>query len=179
VLIVVLIATALVRAIEQTQLGRLLRARAASPVALVSLGVSSRVPAVLAFCVSAFIAGIGGGLIGPIFEEVGPGQFTTVPTSLLLVALLVLAGRDRRMRVFGVSLGAAFALQILPGYLNSATQEAWLNLLFGLSAILIATESSGIALPLPRRRARSSRPQTPFGVAPDAEHEPVGLGGAA
>jgi branched-subunit amino acid ABC-type transport system permease component len=179
VLIVVLIATALVRAIEQTQLGRLLRARAASPVALVSLGVSSRVPAVLAFCVSAFIAGIGGGLIGPIFEEVGPGQFTTVPTSLLLVALLVLAGRDRRMRVFGVSLGAAFALQILPGYLNSATQEAWLNLLFGLAAIVIATESSGIALPLPRRRARSSGPRTPFGVAPDAEHEPVGLGGAA
>ena len=181
VLVVLIVIYGFVRWIEHGQLGRLLRARADSAVALSCLGASTRAPAVVVFSISAFIAGIAGALIGPIFEVVGGDNFQTIPTSIMLVALLVLAARNTKVGTFGVAAGAAVGLVILPAYISNGNLQQWLTLLFGVAALEAAAASTGRAptrLLLDRLRAfrrtggRASGETNSTTVSP-AETEPA------
>src|SRR5439155_3441582 len=62
----VVAACALLVGIRRSPLGRLLRAMADSPVALSTGGMNVTVLRVLVFCISAFLAGLGGALLGPV-----------------------------------------------------------------------------------------------------------------
>ncbi|WP_188110708.1 ABC transporter permease subunit [Aeromicrobium ginsengisoli] len=132
----------LVRLIERGRLGQLLRSKADSPIALESLGVNIALLPLVAFCAAAFLAGIAGALLGPNIGVVSKGDFHTIPTSLLLVALLVLNGRERRIGSLGASLGAAIGLVVLPEYITSYDWLQGLNLLFGVLAVEAALAST-------------------------------------
>jgi ABC-type branched-subunit amino acid transport system permease subunit len=71
----------------KSRLGRLLRGYADSPQALLAHGANTRVTSVWVFCISAFIAGIGGALLGATTEAAGAVSFD-YNISLTLVAVL-------------------------------------------------------------------------------------------
>ena len=133
---------AFVRALERSRLGQLLRSKADSPEALEGLGVNNTALSSIAFCAAAFVAGIAGGLIGPIFGVVGSGSFETIPTSIMLVALLVIASHDKRIGTLGASIGAAIGLIVIPNYITSNTVLSCLDLLFGVAAVEAAVAST-------------------------------------
>lgn len=140
-LAVVVAGLLLVEAVWRTRLGRVLAALGDSPRAAVSLGV--RVPAarVLAFCLSAALAGAAGALLGPLF-----GALTNIGgtfgffQSLLWVSLLVVAGSTS---ISGAVL-AALLLVWVPHQFG-ATASEYQPLLFGLAAMLFAARAEGLA----------------------------------
>jgi branched-subunit amino acid ABC-type transport system permease component len=174
----------LVRLIERGRLGQLLRSKADSPIALEALGVNIALLPLVAFCAAAFLAGIAGALLGPNIGVVSKGDFQTIPTSLLLVALLVLNGRERRIGSLGASLGAAIGLVVLPEYITSYDWLQGLNLLFGVLAVeaALASTRSAKTRRTSRRAGRGDRlddqdaPSSPPGAP--APVTPASVGGS-
>lgn len=157
----------LVRLVERARLGQLLRAKADSPVALEALGVNVSLLPLAAFCVAAFLAGVAGALLGPTIGVVSANDFTTIPTSLLLVALLVLGGRDRRVGTLGAAVLGAIGLVVVPDYIPSYEVLQGLNLFFGVAAVEAAVASTRAVTS--RRRTRN-RPPAPGGAgAPSSD----------
>ena len=135
-LVVAVCAGAVVVALDRTRLGRLLRALADSPTALAMHGTSTNLLRLLVFCLSAFMAGIGGALIGSgttaVQAVAGFGPFE----SLIWLTVLVIAGRAP---IRG-ALVAAFLLSVAPAYLGSGFAEHQ-TIYFGLVAITAAVGS--------------------------------------
>jgi branched-subunit amino acid ABC-type transport system permease component len=131
-------AGALVVALQRSRLGLLLRALADSPTALATHGTSTNLLRVFVFCLSAFLAGIGGGLIGAGTTAVqaiaGFGPFE----SLIWLTVLVIAGRAP---IRG-ALTAAFLLSVAPAYLGAGFAEHQ-TIYFGIVALIAAISSSG------------------------------------
>ena len=129
---------AVVVALDRSRLGRLLRALADSPTALSMYGTSTNVLRLLVFCLSAFLAGIGGALIGAgttaVQAVAGFGPFE----SLIWLTVLVIAGRAP---IRG-ALVAAFLLSVAPAYLGSGFAQHQ-TIYFGLVAVAAAVASSG------------------------------------
>jgi len=137
-LVVAVAAGALVVVLQRTRLALLLRALADSPTALATHGTSTNLLRVFVFCLSAFLAGIGGGLIGAgttaVQAVAGFGPFE----SLIWLTVLVIAGRSP---IRG-ALTAAFLLSVAPAYLGSGFAEHQ-TIVFGLVALVAAVASSG------------------------------------
>jgi branched-subunit amino acid ABC-type transport system permease component len=193
VLIVVGICYLIVRLIERSRLGQLLRSKADAPQALEALGVSNSVLQTVVFCVGAFLAGIAGSLIGPIFGVVGETDFQTIPTSIMLVALLILGARNPRIGTLGAAIGGAIGLVVIPAYITSNTVLSCLDLLFGVAAVEAALAStrpirpSSRKIPFIRWPAQPSLAEVPgdpgtagisaasTGTAGEASHAPLGI----
>ena len=124
--------------VERSRLGRLLQALAGSPKALSTAGTSVNVTRLLVFCISAFFAALGGALIGPVTGSINGVTFPSF-TSLVLVAVLVIAGRG----LLRSAILAAAALIVVPAYIDNATLQEALPALFGVSAMLAAVASAG------------------------------------
>ena len=163
-LIVVALSAVLVMAIERARLGRLLRALADSPLALATHGTTVNITRVIVFCVSAFLAAIGGGLLAGQIGVVNADSFAAFQ-SLTLVAVLVVSGR----RPVSSSFLAAAALVIVPVYISNADVSTYLSLLFGLCALGI-----GVAAGAPQRTPSAELP-----TAPSRWHDRIAAGGAA
>lgn len=133
VLAFALASVALVVTVRRSRLGRLLRAMADSPLGLSTYGTNVTVVKVLVFCVSAFLAGIAGALVGPLSGSVGGIQFGTFQ-SLALVVVLVLQGRVGEVRA---AFGAVLLVNILPAYARGAANE-YSNVVFGLGVVAAA-----------------------------------------
>ncbi len=131
-------AIALVVLIERSRLGRLLRALADSPLALASHGTNTNTTRVLVFCISAFLAGVGGALSGPVFGTVAASSFPFF-NSLVLVAVLVVVGRG----TLRSAILATVTFFIVPVYVGNPTFNQVLPIVFGLLAVLTAAASSG------------------------------------
>ncbi|SHH04152.1 Branched-chain amino acid ABC-type transport system, permease component [Jatrophihabitans endophyticus] len=153
-LVVLAVAFVLVRLLERSRLGQLLRGKADAPQALEALGIRNSVLQTVAFSAAAFFAGLAGAVIGPIFFVVGVGNFPTIPTSIMLVALLVLGARNPRLGTLGASVLGAVGLVVLPQYIGNSTVLSCLNLLFGLAAVEAAVASTRALPPTSRARAR-------------------------
>lgn len=137
VLLFVIASAILVVSVKRSRLGRLLRAMADSPVALATHGMNVTVVKVLVFCISAFLAGLAGALMGPVTGQLSATSFG-VFSSLLLVVLLAL---QRPLSDIPAAFAAAAALIVVPSYIDSATLTQWLPVLFGLAAVGIAMAS--------------------------------------
>jgi ABC-type branched-subunit amino acid transport system permease subunit len=129
-LAIVAVAVVIVLAVQRAQLGRLLRGVADSPVALSTHGASISVTLVLVFCLSAFLAAIGGALLAPVTQYAASPDYAYF-TSLLLLAVHVIAGGGVVVSPFI----AAFILQVVPAYAESQTLTDYLPVIFGLSAL--------------------------------------------
>jgi ABC-type branched-subunit amino acid transport system permease subunit len=125
---------ALVAVVHRSRLGRLLRAMADAPIALTTFGVNLTVVKVTVFCISAFLAGLGGALYGPVIGQAAPTHFN-VFASLMLVVVLALQGPVGEHRA---AIGAALALIVLPNYVTSQSYNRWFPILFGTAAIAVA-----------------------------------------
>ena len=124
--------------IERSRLGRLLRALADSPLALSTAGTSVNVTRVLVFCASAFFAGVGGALMGPVTGSINGTSFPSF-ASLILVAVLLIAGSG----LVRSAVIAAAAYIVAPAYIDNSTFQEALPAIFGLAAMLTAVASSG------------------------------------
>jgi ABC-type branched-subunit amino acid transport system ATPase component/branched-subunit amino acid ABC-type transport system permease component len=124
----------LVMWLVRSRLGRLLRGMADSPVALATHGTSVMVTRVLVFCVAAFLAAISGALFGGVVHTVTSTDFTSLGSLTLLALLVIVPGREP-----WYAFAAAFALVVIPSWISTGeTVTDWLNVLFGLSAVLVA-----------------------------------------
>jgi ABC-type branched-subunit amino acid transport system ATPase component/branched-subunit amino acid ABC-type transport system permease component len=120
-------------AITRTRLGRLLRAVGDSPTALSIGGTSVQTTQVLVFCISAFLAAISGAFVGMGLRQVDPTSFD--PTlSLTYLALIILA-------VGGApwyAIVQAAGIVLIPDYISSGNTTYYLEIVFGVFAILLA-----------------------------------------
>jgi ABC-type branched-subunit amino acid transport system ATPase component/branched-subunit amino acid ABC-type transport system permease component len=126
------IAVAIV-ALERSRRGRVLRALSDSPRGLESLGVSPSVTRAYVFALSSFLAGLAGALLGVTYAVVSGLSFDP-NTSLLYLVLIVI--------VFGstpwYALIAAIGVAVIPTYLTIGSLPYYLQIIFGVSAILVA-----------------------------------------
>lgn len=128
----------LVVTLTRSRLGRLLRAMADAPVALATHGTSVNTLRVMVFCVSAFLAGVGGALLGAgataaqSFAGFGPFESLTWLTVLLIAGTSLVRG----------ALVAGVLLSVMPAYLGSGFVE-WQTVGFGLIALMAALAADG------------------------------------
>lgn len=151
--------------VERSRLGRLLRGMADSPTALTMLGTNTSVSRVLVFCVSAFLAGLSGGLYAGVFGSVNKEPFNYV-NSLVVLAVLMVCGR----RTVPAAVCGAVLLAVPPAYLEGPNVGSYFQLVFGVSAIGVAVLSGGrftdfVARASTRSEARRNGPASSRGVA--------------
>lgn len=122
-------AVLLVIGLRRARLGRLLAALADHPLALGVLGTDTNLTRLIVFCVSAFLAGTAGALLGAAGGSVSGVAFGPMQ-SLLWLAVLALGGRG----LVGTAVIAAVGLAVVPAYLTAIAGD-WQTILFGTAAI--------------------------------------------
>ena len=189
VLAFVVVAAIVIALIHRGRLGRILRGLGDSPLAVSTLGLSTNMTRVIVFCIAAFFSAIAGILYGGLVNfATASDRYYQSFTSLILLAVLALAPfREPWYAVF------AGLTAVIPGYLTGADTTYWLNVIFGLFAILVALQGGPAGMPrrlqvffdrLGRRRpAPVLAPATTGGIAPaELLHRPApdvasGIGG--
>jgi len=134
---VVLLITALVAAVvvllTRSRLGRLLRAMADSPIGLTASGVEVNVTRVIVFCVSAFLAGIAGALSGIVLSTASGSNYPPLMSLTLITLVMISVGGAPWYALVG-----AIGIGVIPTYVSSANATNWLEIVFGVSAVLVA-----------------------------------------
>lgn len=138
VLAFILAGIAVVIGVRSSRLGRLLRAMADSQVAMTTHGMNTTVVKVLAFCISAFLAGLAGTLLGPATGQLASSSFPVFASLLLVVTFALQAPLPDVPAAFA----AAAALIVLPSYFDSDLLRDWLPVLFGVLAVVVALAES-------------------------------------
>jgi ABC-type branched-subunit amino acid transport system permease subunit len=129
----------LIETVRVSRMGRILVALADAPKAVGSLGISPLAARVIVFCISAFFAGISGGLIGSLVRSVNPTSFHFF-NSLIWVTVLVVAGAQ----TFSGTVLASLLLITLPAVFTSPVVTKWQPVAFGAAAILLAQTDNGL-----------------------------------
>jgi branched-chain amino acid transport system permease protein len=169
--VVVLIAVAVVvRQIQVGTLGRVLVALRGSEVGAESIGISPARARLMAFAISAFVAGLGGALLAMLQGDVNYGTSFSPFVALFWVVIVVTIGA--RTVQGAVIAGVAFSLfdavilkgaflewilrdkDLVPGFFPISPK--WLLVLFGLGTIQYARHPEG-ALEHRRRRIAARR----------------------
>ena len=147
VLAFVVVGVIIIGLIHRGRLGRILRGLGDSPVAVSTLGLSTNVTRVIVFCIAAFFAAVAGILYGGLVNfATASDRYYQSFTSLILLAVLALAPfREPWYAVF------AGLTAVIPGYLTGADTTYWLNVIFGLFAILVALQGGPAGMPLKLR----------------------------
>jgi branched-subunit amino acid ABC-type transport system permease component len=128
-----------VATVRHVRLGRLLRAFGDSPLALLAHGINTTTMGVSAFCVSAFLAGIGGALLAGVTSSANGVSFDFT-ISLSIIAVLVAATAltaGRRMSITA-SVIASVIFVVLKVYLTSGWYVRYQGVIFGVLALLVA-----------------------------------------
>jgi len=136
-LAVVVVGCGLVILVVRSRLGRLLRALGDSPAGLESQGLNVNTTRVLVFCLSSFLAGVGGVLF---ISGVGTVNGNTLSAFNSLIWLAVLVAVRTRKLVPAAFLAAA-ALSVLPVYLGDFFTN-YATMIFGLAAVAAAVSGS-------------------------------------
>jgi ABC-type branched-subunit amino acid transport system ATPase component/branched-subunit amino acid ABC-type transport system permease component len=133
----------LVSGIQRGRLGRMLRALGEAPVAVGTLGLTANMTRVIVFCIAAFLAGIGGIVHGSAihFAIANDPLYTTFQSLILLALLAISPFREPWFALIG-----GFGAAVIPGYLTQANTTYWMNVVFGVSAILIAIQGGPIGM---------------------------------
>jgi ABC-type branched-subunit amino acid transport system permease subunit len=132
-LVVVVLGVGLVHVVNQSRLGRFLRAMSDSPLALTTLGAGVNVTRVLVFCISSFLAAVAGALFASFIGTTSGASFNSL-LSLSLIVVLAISGRGE----FSAPVFAAAALFVVPSYIDNATFNDYLPVLFGVSAMAVS-----------------------------------------
>ena len=128
------LACVMVWAVYHSRLGLLLRGLSDSPLALSTMGTTVTVTRVLVFCLSAFLAGVAGGLFAGAAGTVNSFAFGPFE-SLTWLTVLAVAGTSQFVTAFG----AAALLAVAPAYVP----DGWVKyqtLAFGLVALIVSLQ---------------------------------------
>ncbi|HET7654983.1 MAG TPA: ABC transporter permease [Acidimicrobiales bacterium] len=140
VILVLVGLVALVGAMRRTGLGRSLVALRDSPQAATSLGMRALWPRVAVFSVSAFIAGVAGGLYAGLLQAASGAFFNTF-TSLLWLTITVVGGVEHP---YGAVV-AALLFYFVPDLASSGGPASpWLTPAFGVAALVLASRPGGL-----------------------------------
>ncbi|MEU0504534.1 ATP-binding cassette domain-containing protein [Nocardia sp. NPDC005998] len=142
VLVLATVGTLTVVALDKSRLGRLLRGLAESPIALRTNGVTVEVTRVLVFCVSAFLAAVGGALAGMAQTTASAANYQPLLSVTYFAVIVIVVGREPWYPLL-----AAVALILVPSYLHVAGMSLWLQLLFGILVVLRAATASRLDVP--------------------------------
>ncbi|HVX23721.1 MAG TPA: branched-chain amino acid ABC transporter permease/ATP-binding protein [Acidimicrobiales bacterium] len=134
VLAIVAVVSVAVVALGRSRLGRLLGAMADSPTGLSALGNSIVLTRTLVFCVSTFLAAIAGALYGSLLTSVSGTEFDPLQSLTYLALIVIVVGGAPWYAVF-----ACIGIAIIPAYVTVATINQYLNLVFGVFALLAGT----------------------------------------
>jgi ABC-type multidrug transport system fused ATPase/permease subunit len=163
VLVALALAGGLVVAVQRSRLGRVLQGMSESPTAVSAMGLNINVTKVVVFCLSAFLAGIAGVLLGVArgFAVAGDPFYLSF-NSLVLLAMLAIAP-------FAEPWYALVALAgVVPAYISGDDTTVWLNVVFGLAAVIVSTQGGSPAMPIALRRLLDrlgggrKAPESPF-----------------
>jgi ABC-type branched-subunit amino acid transport system permease subunit len=119
-------------------MGRALVAAGDSTTGVESIGIDVQRARVAVFCLSTALAGIAGGIILLQFETITSTSYTFL-TSLIWVVAVVAAGPSSAS---GLVLGVVL-FTVLPSLTSSAQIAEWMQVGFGLGAIVLAQEANG------------------------------------
>jgi ABC-type branched-subunit amino acid transport system ATPase component/ABC-type branched-subunit amino acid transport system permease subunit len=160
VLVCALLTTILVLGATHGRLGRLLRGLADSPVGLAATGAAVNTTRVIVFCLSAFLASVAGALLGGA-QPVTAEAFQPL-LSLTYFTLIVIAVGGTPWYAVNAGLG----LTLVTAYFGGAETTYWLQLIFGLGALMYAlTPDSKRGAPPALRRALDRFAWQPGGAA--------------
>jgi ABC-type branched-subunit amino acid transport system ATPase component/branched-subunit amino acid ABC-type transport system permease component len=132
-LIAAVVAAVAVIALNRSRLGRLLRGISDSPTALATSGADTRIAWVLVFCLSAAMAAGAGALAGMSQQLVSSSSYPPLLSLTYFALIIIVAGEAP-----WYALLAAIPFTVIPSYLTSFTTSYWLQIVFGLCAILYA-----------------------------------------
>lgn len=171
VLLFVVLGIGIVTAVHRSRLGRLLRAMADSETALVTSGTSITVIKVAVFCIAAFLAALGGALLGPVTGSASPANYIAFAGLLLVVLAVIIPGSE-----IVASVGGALALVVLPAYAKGSNE--WSAVIFGAAAVLVAMSHAGMRAPgwavRAGAKARPSGSRNPMMARVQPRPEPEG-----
>ncbi len=180
VLAMTVIAAGVLAVLDRGRLGRLLRGLGDSPTALETSGVTVSVTRVLVFCVSAFMAAVGGAL-GAVAQSTVSADSYHPLLSLTYFALIVIVLGGNPW----YALTAAGALVLIPSYSSGENTATILQLVFGLAAIAtaIAAHSTALVPPAVRQaigtvlggRRRAARATAAAAPQPAADSPPAAV----
>lgn len=159
--------------LNRTRLGRLLKGISDSPIALTASGANVNLTRVIVFCISAYIAGVSGALAGIVLSQVN-GSFYDPTVSLTYLTLIVISLGSEPW----YALLAAAGLGIVPIYISSGNITYYLELVFGISAVLISLggfpgmpQAAGVFLDrVGRRRSATGAAMSAMPPEPAAWH---------
>ena len=121
-------------AVRRGRLGRFLHGLRDAPIALDAHGANTNLTRLWVFCISAFLAGVGGAVLAPATGSVSGAPYA-FSVSLLLVSVLFMAGRQP---ILGAVVAASL-YAVIPGYVDSELLRKYLPVFFGLGALIGAT----------------------------------------
>jgi ABC-type branched-subunit amino acid transport system ATPase component/branched-subunit amino acid ABC-type transport system permease component len=149
ILAFVLITLAVMVAIHEGRLGRILKGMSESSTSVSTLGLTTNVTRLIVFCISAFFAGIAGILYGATFHFASSTDptFSSFESLILLSALIIAPGR-LPWYVVPAAIGA-----IIPAYWTSTSSTYWLDAVFGFSAIMVSVQGGPPTMPLRWQKA--------------------------
>jgi ABC-type branched-subunit amino acid transport system permease subunit len=128
----------IVLGVRRSRLGRLMAGLADSPMALDAHGADTRVVRLYVFCVSAFVAAIGGAALAAVTQSVSGSPTSPYGyfNSVVLVAVLAFCGR----RAVWSPVVAAFAFEVLKVYkpFSEANFVKFQGVGFGVLALGVA-----------------------------------------
>jgi len=177
-LVLTVIAAAAVVTLTRSRLGRLLRGLGGAPTALETTGAAVNVTRVLVFCVSAFLAAVGGAMMGVARTTVSAGDFPPLQSLVYLTLIMIIVGREPWNAVV-----AGAALLLVPSYVAGGDVPLYLQLLFGASAVVLAVLPLSAGGPPPAVRqlvervaARPARQSTTVALPTPRRERPTGSG---
>jgi ABC-type branched-subunit amino acid transport system ATPase component/branched-subunit amino acid ABC-type transport system permease component len=123
----------LVIGLTRSRLGRLLRGAADSSVALETSGTSVTVTRLMVFCISAFLAAVGGALAAVGQSTVAADAYQPILSLTYFTIIIVVGSASPWNAVL-----ASAAIFLIPSYVSGANVTTVLQLLFGAGAIVYA-----------------------------------------
>jgi ABC-type branched-subunit amino acid transport system ATPase component/branched-subunit amino acid ABC-type transport system permease component len=133
--------------LNRGRLGRLMRGMADAPTVLTTSGATVNTTRVMVFCLSAFIAAIGGAVAASGQGTISAESYAPLTSLEYFVLVMIVAGGE----LWAAAL-AAVALIVVPAYITGSTVGTVLQLIFGVSAIVVGLlPASAQEMPAPLR----------------------------
>jgi ABC-type branched-subunit amino acid transport system ATPase component/branched-subunit amino acid ABC-type transport system permease component len=157
--------------VNRSRLGRMLAGMNEAERAVGTLGLNVNMSRVLVFAISAFMASVAGALYSPIFGAAVSSSYLPLQSVVLLATLCVMPFAGPWYAVFGG------ITQVIPGYFPGAHTVDIMNVIFGLSAIVVATQGGPARMPVRWQRFVDEKFARRKSVVPAVE--PAGVAATA
>ncbi len=142
-LVFAVVTAAVIIAIENGRMGRLLRALAFSPMTLEVQGADVNVTKTLVFCIAAGVAGMAGALTGAVYNYAVGTDFEWFVSVEFVVLVLIVVGGTPWFALLG-----AVGTAIIPNYLTFNNVTYWSYIVFGVFAMAYAVQGkNSVAVP--------------------------------